>query len=69
MVPTKGSVALNGGSLTVSGVSSTAFEVALIPQTLARTNLGSARVGDRLNVEVDLLARYLERLTDERTGR
>lgn len=58
----KGSIALNGVSLTVSGLSDDSFEVALIPETLARTNLGAVRAGGALNVEVDLLARYLDRL-------
>jgi riboflavin synthase len=58
----KGSVALNGVSLTVAGVRGDAFEVALIPETFSRTNLGTIRAGDSLNVEVDLLARYLERM-------
>jgi riboflavin synthase len=61
----KGSVALHGVSLTVSGIEESWFEVALVPETLSRTTLGKARVGDTLNVEVDLLARYLERLTGE----
>lgn len=61
-VAEKGSIALNGVSLTVAAVGPDAFEVALIPETLARTNLGQVRPGDPLNVEVDLLARYLERL-------
>jgi riboflavin synthase len=62
LVADKGSIALNGVSLTVARLAPGAFEVALIPETLARTNLGEARVGQLLNVEVDLLARYLERL-------
>jgi len=62
----KGSVSLNGVSLTVANLSREAFEVALIPETLSRTNLGTARVGERLNVEVDLMARYLERLVRAR---
>ena len=61
-VAPKGSVALNGVSLTVTSVERAAFEVALIPETLSRTNLGRSRRGTRLNVEVDLVARYLERL-------
>ena len=55
-------LALDGVSLTIASVSATAFEVALIPETLARTTLGAAGAGDRVNVEVDLLARYLDRL-------
>ena len=58
----KGSVALQGVSLTISGLDASWFEVSLIPETRARTTLGKVRAGDRLNVEVDLLARYLERL-------
>jgi riboflavin synthase len=58
----KGSVALDGVSLTIAAADGAAFEVALIPETLSRTTLGDAAAGDRLNVEVDLLARYLDRL-------
>jgi len=64
-VAMKGSVALQGVSLTVSALEQEAFEVALVPHTLSRTTLGEARVGDPLNVEVDLLARYLERITGD----
>ncbi len=60
----KGSITLQGVSLTVAGLFENGFEVALIPETLSRTTLGSAKAGDRLNVEVDLVARYLERLSD-----
>src|SRR5207247_2642651 len=58
----RGSVALDGVSLTVAGVTSAALEVALVPETLARTTLGERAVGDRLNLEVDVLARHVERL-------
>jgi riboflavin synthase len=58
----KGSVALDGVSLTVAAAAAASFEVALIPETLARTTLGGAAAGDRVNVEIDLLARYLDRL-------
>jgi len=58
----KGSVAIHGVSLTVAALSEAGFELALIPETLQRTNLGDLRAGDRVNVEVDLLARYLDRL-------
>jgi riboflavin synthase len=61
-VAEKGSVALQGVSLTVSAVRAAEFEVAVIPETLARTTLRRLRRGDAVNVEVDLLARYLERL-------
>lgn len=58
----KGSIALSGVSLTVASVETRAFSVALIPETLSRTTLGRVGPGSRLNVEVDLLARYLEGL-------
>lgn len=58
----KGSVALNGVSLTVAGLSGEAFWVTLIPHTLEVTNLGRLRVGDGVNLEVDLIARYVARL-------
>jgi len=61
-VAPKGSVALQGVSLTVASLDSTSFEIALVPHTLDQTTLGGLRPGDRLNLEVDLLARYLERL-------
>jgi riboflavin synthase len=65
----KGSIALAGVSLTISELGPSWFEVALIPVTLAVTTLGALQVGTRLNVEVDLLARYLERLASkERNG-
>lgn len=62
----KGSVALHGVSLTISGVGAGWFEVSLIPETLARTNLGALRAGTRVHVEVDLVARYLETLLADR---
>ena len=62
-VAMKGSVALHGVSLTVAGVGPGWFEVVLVPFTLDATTLSGLRVGDRVNVEVDVVARYLERLT------
>lgn len=59
----KGSVALDGVSLTVNGVSGTLFTVMLIPHTRAVTTLGDLAVGTELNLEVDQVARYVERLT------
>src|SRR5205814_954479 len=56
------SVAVDGVSLTVAEVGDDGFSVSLIPETLERTNLGAARAGDALNVEVDVLAKYVERL-------
>ena len=58
----KGSVALDGVSLTVSALQDDGLEVSLIPETLERTTLGEAREGDLVNVEVDVLAKHLERL-------
>lgn len=66
----KGSVAVDGVSLTVSEVSPLTgdaagqswFEVSLIPETLARTTLGTSAVGDVVNIEVDVIAKYVERL-------
>ena len=58
----KGSVTLDGVSLTVVEVGSTSFQVALIPHTLSATTLGALEQGTRLNVEVDVVAKYVERL-------
>jgi riboflavin synthase len=62
----KGSVALNGVSLTVSGLREHGFAVSLIPETLKRTNLGEIGRGDRVNIEVDVLAKHVERLMEGR---
>ncbi len=61
-VAEKGSVAVAGVSLTVTAVGDDWFGVSLIPTTLAATTLGTAAVGTRLNLEVDVLAKYVERL-------
>lgn len=58
----KGSVALDGTSLTVNSVDGADFSILLIPHTLAVTTWGERRAGDRLNLEVDLMARYAARL-------
>lgn len=58
----KGSLAVQGVSLTVSALRDGGFEISLIPETLQRTSLGTAVVGDRLNLEVDVLAKHVERL-------
>ena len=58
----KGSITLNGVSLTVSAVGDTWLEVSLIPETLARTTFGEAHVGDAVNVEVDAIAKYVDHL-------
>jgi riboflavin synthase len=63
----KGSIAVGGVSLTIAALSDGAFEVALIPHTVEQTTLGSAQPGDELNIEVDILAKYVEKLIDPGT--
>jgi riboflavin synthase len=58
----KGSIAVDGVSLTVAALDDGGFAVALIPHTLAETTLGSLAAGDEVNLEVDVLAKYVERL-------
>ena len=65
----KGSIAIDGVSLTAVGVDGATVEVALIPETLERTTLGALAVGDSVNVEVDLIARHLERLVQGFEGK
>ena len=62
----KGSVALDGVSLTVNEVGAGCFGVNIIPHTRRETSLGQARPGDALNLEIDLLARYVARLSEAR---
>jgi len=62
-VAAKGSIAIDGVSLTVNAAEGRRFSVNLIPHTLAETTLGALRTGARVNLEVDLIARYLERLS------
>jgi riboflavin synthase len=63
----KGSIAVEGVSLTLVEVASARFSVALIPHTLAATTLGKLRVGDRVNLETDVLAKYVQRALSPRT--
>ena len=63
-VATKGSVALDGVSLTVNEVTADTFAVLIIPHTLSVTTLGSAKHGDKMNLEIDLMARYAARLME-----
>ncbi len=58
----KGSIAIDGVSLTVATVDDEQFSVSLIPETLARTNLGDVVVGTRVNLEVDIMAKYAEKM-------
>ncbi len=67
----KGSITVNGISLTVAGLGADWFEVAIIPHTWRETTLGDLKSGDRVNIEVDVLAKYVERLLthgEERAG-
>src|SRR5262245_9220200 len=63
----KGSVAVDGVSLTVAGLDDRGFAVALVPHTLSSTTLGSAAAGDEVNLETDVLAKYVERLAGLRS--
>lgn len=63
-----GSIALDGVSLTVARLENSRLTIALIPHTLAQTTLGERQAGDWLNVETDLLGKYVERLLATRTG-
>jgi len=59
----KGSITVDGISLTVSSIEDEWFEVSLIPETLKRTTLGAKQPGDEVNIEVDVIAKYVEKLT------
>lgn len=61
----KGSIAVDGVSLTVSSVDEEGFTVSLVPETLARTTLGAAEAGRAVNLEVDLLAKHVEKLLSQ----
>ena len=65
-IATKGSICVDGVSLTVNAVDEAGFEVALVPHTVAHTAFGQTAVGDAVNLEVDLVARYVERLLQAR---
>ncbi len=58
----KGSIALHGVSLTIAGIQANVMRIALVPHTLSHTNLGRMKAGDRLNFEVDLVGKYVEKL-------
>jgi riboflavin synthase len=62
----KGSIAIDGVSLTVAAIRGTELDVSLIPETLERTNLGKAENGTPVNLEVDVLAKYVEKLVAPR---
>jgi riboflavin synthase len=63
----KGSIAVDGVSLTVSRVDDASFDVSLIPETLERTNLGGTSAGRTVNLEVDVVAKYVEKLVGAHT--
>ena len=62
----KGSVCVDGISLTVVALRDASFTTSILPQTLANTNLGELRVGDRVNLEADVVGKYVERLLEPR---
>ena len=64
-VASKGSVALDGVSLTVNEVNGGGFGVCIIPHTAAETTFGELQPGDRVNLEIDMLARYVARLLEK----
>ena len=66
-VARKGSICVDGVSLTVNAVDDAGFEVALIPHTVAQTRFAETAVGDAVNLEIDLVARYVERLLGARS--
>jgi riboflavin synthase len=68
LVAEKGSIAVDGVSLTVASAGRDRFEVALIPETLARTTLGEARPGTKVNLEADVVARHVARLYELAAG-
>ncbi|MFZ1547577.1 MAG: riboflavin synthase, partial [Candidatus Nitrotoga sp.] len=65
-IAVKGSITINGVSLTVNQVEGDVFSVNLIPHTLEVTTLNELRAGDKVNVEIDLIARYVERIMQAR---
>ena len=65
-IATKGSVTLDGTSLTVNGVEANRFDVNIVPHTQQKTVFQTYQVGTRVNIEVDIIARYLERLLQGR---
>jgi riboflavin synthase len=65
-IAVKGSITINGVSLTVNQVAGNVFSVNLIPYTLEVTTLNELRAGDKVNVEIDLIARYVERIMQAR---
>lgn len=67
-VALKGSISVSGVSLTIAALSGEWFEIAIIPHTLAMTNFGDLKPGDSVNIEADMIAKYLERLLADRSA-
>ena len=65
----KGSIAINGVSLTVSNLFDYGFEVSLIPQTLEKTNLSALKIGDSVNIEYDVIGKYIHKLTTKKESK
>ena len=65
-VAKKGSICVDGVSLTVNAVDDTTFDVALVPHTVSHTAFADTQVGDAVNLEIDVVARYVERLLEQR---
>ena len=63
LIVKKGSIAINGVSLTVAEVSNDSFEVSLIPETIKNTNLSKLKIGDIVNIEYDILGKYIQKFT------
>ena len=68
LMVSKGSIAIDGVSLTLVDVTATGFSVMLIPHTLAATTLGSLKVGDKVNIETDMLAKHVQKLLGGRAA-
>ena len=68
LVIPQGSVAVDGASLTVADLDGGAFEIMLIPHTLAQTTLGGLRAGQRVNLEMDMIGKYVQRFLALRGG-
>lgn len=62
----KGSVTLDGVSLTLAAVAQRSFDIAIVPHTARKTTIGALREGDTVNIEVDIIGKYVERLLDKR---
>ncbi|MBR2069075.1 MAG: riboflavin synthase [Candidatus Gastranaerophilales bacterium] len=68
LIVKKGSIAINGVSLTVVDISNNYFEVSLIPETIKNTNLNNLKAGDTVNIEYDILGKYIQKFTQPKYG-